>query len=130
MSARRYFKCQGLGHIAADCPNRKVITIVKWEAVKEGEKEVEPEEELEEEKVESQEECLAEPDEGEMLILRRVLNNQRSEKAEQAEKIFHSRCMVQGKVCSLIIDGGSCGNVISNSMVEKLNLQTSTYPHP
>jgi len=62
-----------------------------------------------------------------MLILRRVLNNPRREKDEQRENIFHS---VQGKVCSLIVDGGSCANVISNGMVEKLNLQTSTYPHP
>jgi len=47
MGARRCFKCQGLGHIAADCPNQKVITLAKWEVVKEGKKEVEPEEELE-----------------------------------------------------------------------------------
>jgi len=28
------------------------------------------------------------------------------------------------------IDGGSYANVISNSMIEKLNLQTSTHRHP
>ena len=78
----------------------------------------------------NQEECLAEPNEGEMLVLRRVLSNQRSEKDDQRENIFHSRCTIQGKVCSLIIDGGSCANAISNSMIEKLNLQTSTHPHP
>jgi len=46
MSAGRCFKCQGLGHVATNCPNRKVIILVEWEAVKEEEKEVEPEEEL------------------------------------------------------------------------------------
>jgi len=30
----------------------------------------------------------------------------------------------------LIIDGGSCANVVSLSIIEKLNLQTSTHPHP
>jgi len=38
------FKCQGLGHIVTDCPNRKVITLAEWEAVKEGDLEDEKEE--------------------------------------------------------------------------------------
>ncbi|RDX95089.1 hypothetical protein CR513_22440, partial [Mucuna pruriens] len=36
--------------------------------------------------------------------------------------IFHSRCHVIGKLCSLIIDGGSSVNVASLRLVEKLNL--------
>ncbi|RDX64114.1 hypothetical protein CR513_57368, partial [Mucuna pruriens] len=37
---------------------------------------------------------------------------QEKEKDEaQRENIFHTRCPVQGKVCSMIIDGGSCTNV-------------------
>jgi len=46
------------------------------------------------------------------------------------ESIVHSRCTVQGKVCSLIINGESYANVISDSMVKKLNLWTLTHPHP
>ena len=30
----------------------------------------------------------------------------------------------------MIIDGGSCSNVVSLSMIEKLGLQTMTHPHP
>ena len=44
--------------------------------------------------------------------------------------MFHSQCTVQRKVWSLIIDEGSCANVVSLSMIEKLNLQNSTHPHP
>jgi len=33
-------------------------------------------------------------------------------------------------MCALIIDGGSCANVVSLGMVEKLNLQATTHPHP
>ena len=91
-------------------------------------------EEEKEEDVESpeeeEEEVIAEADEGEILVLRRAPNSQRSEKEEQRENIFHSRCTVQGKVCSLIIDGGSYANVVSLSMIEKLNLQTLVHPHP
>ena len=38
--------------------------------------------------------------------------------------------MVKGKVCSLIIDGGSCTNVASKRLVEKLGLVTSMHPSP
>jgi len=33
-------------------------------------------------------------------------------------------------VSSLITDGGSCDNVASSSMVEKLNLLAMAHPHP
>ena len=35
MANRRCFKCQGIGHIASDRPNRKVITLAEWTKVKE-----------------------------------------------------------------------------------------------
>ena len=83
MSTRRCFKCQGLGHIASECPNRKVITLAEWRAVDEQEKEGEIEGETEEEHEESQEEVKEEADKGEMLVLMRVLNGQKSTKDEQ-----------------------------------------------
>ena len=80
-----------------------------------------------EEAVEKEEENLEEEvtgaDEGEILVLRRALSTQKSEKDEQSENIFHSSWTIQGKVCSLIIARGSCANVILLSMIEKLNLQ-------
>jgi len=69
-------------------------------------------------------------DEGELLVFRRALSGLKGDKEEQRENIFHSRCMVQGNVCFLIIDGGSCANVAFQSAMEKLNLQAAAYPHP
>ncbi|KAF1855209.1 hypothetical protein Lal_00035345, partial [Lupinus albus] len=40
------------------------------------------------------------------------------------------RLLVLSNVCSLIIDGGSCANVVSTRMVNKLNLVTRTHPSP
>ena len=37
---------------------------------------------------------------------------------------------MQGKVCSLIIDGGSCVNVASETMVKKLGLKAQKHPKP
>ena len=48
----------------------------------------------------------------------------------QRENIFHTRCYVKDKVCSVIIDGGSCTNVASAIMVEKLGLPMVKYPKP
>ena len=67
---------------------------------------------------------MEEADEGEMLVLRRALSGLRT-KEEERENIFRSRCTVEGKVCSMITDGESCANVVSLSMVEKLNLHAS-----
>jgi hypothetical protein len=39
---------------------------------------------------------------------------------QQRENIFYTRCYVQNKGCSLIIDSGSCINICSTTLVSKL----------
>ena len=48
----------------------------------------------------------------------------------QRENIFHTRCHFQNKVFSVIIDGGSCTNVASTTLVEKVGMPTSKHPRP
>ena len=48
----------------------------------------------------------------------------------QKENIFHTRCMVVGKICSLFIDGGSSTNVASQILLGKFALKTSPHPRP
>lgn len=38
----------------------------------------------------------------------------------QGENIFHSTCLVEGKVYSLIVDGRSCTSVSSRRLIENL----------
>ncbi|XP_016690820.1 uncharacterized protein [Gossypium hirsutum] len=52
------------------------------------------------------------------------------EDEQQRENIFHTCCQVQGKLCSVIIDGGSCTNVASTLLVEKLSKPTTKHPSP
>jgi len=70
--------------------------------------------------------------EGDSLVARRALSAQVKEDdvEQERENIFHTRCHINNKVCSMIIDGGSCTNVGSTTLVEKLNLPTLKHPRP
>jgi hypothetical protein len=72
------------------------------------------------------------PVEGESLVARRALSDQVKEDdmEQQREHIFHTRCHINNKVCSMIIGGGSCTNVASTILVEKLNLPTLKHLKP
>ena len=66
---------------------------------------------------------------GDLFMVRILLGNACKDLDDtQKENIFHSRCLIEGKVCSLIIDSGSCTHVVSARLVEKLGMKTS--PHP
>jgi len=65
------------------------------------------------------------------LVVRRVLSTQFvAAEQEQRHNLFQSRCKVKGQVCRFIIDGGSCNNIVSTLLVEKLGLQPRRHPHP
>ena len=69
--------------------------------------------------------------EGDMFMIRRMLGIQAVELDNcQREYIFHARCLIQGKLCSSIIDGGSCTNVASARLVSKMNLETKPHLQP
>ncbi|XP_076944916.1 uncharacterized protein LOC143615753 [Bidens hawaiensis] len=44
--------------------------------------------------------------------------------------IFHSTCTILGKVCTFVIDSGSCDNLISEEAVQKLALKTESHHKP
>jgi len=115
------FKCLGKGHIASQCPNRRVMLTrdngeVEFESDKSESEEMPP-------LVDCSDEKIAYPVEGEVLVIMRALNMQIKEDNvdQQRENIFHTRCHIQNKVCSMIIDGGSYANVASDTLVKKLN---------
>ncbi|XP_073286746.1 uncharacterized protein [Primulina huaijiensis] len=120
------FRCQGLGHISSECPNKRVMILNdygEYESQSEGDDDEMP--------------ALEDPDEGyeavvgEALVTRRIMSAQvKEEETNQRENLFHTRCFVNQKVCNLIIDGGSCTNVASVEMVEKLGLPTLKHPQP
>ncbi|XP_052173757.1 uncharacterized protein LOC127789046 [Diospyros lotus] len=121
------FKCLGTGHIASQCPNKRVMIEKNNEVVTDGESD-ESMPSLEDASDDGVEYAV----EGEALVVRRALNSQVKEDdmEQQRENIFHTRCLIHNKVCSLIIDGGSCTNVASTTLVEKLNLSIIKHSRP
>ena len=90
-----------------------------------------PLEATKENKEEEEEEIILAPNVGELLVLQWILHAKEGSREEnQREHIFHYRCTIQGKVCSLIADEGSCTNVASTHLVIKLNLPTNQHPRP
>ncbi|XP_073526476.1 uncharacterized protein [Phyllobates terribilis] len=121
----------GKGHFMRDCPNKRVMFINamgQYESESEHE-DNEPSNDLDVDLGEESEEIGYEH--GEVLVCRRVLSVQ-TELVEdnQRENIFHSRCMIKDKVCDVIIDGGSCCNIASSELIEKLDLPSILHPRP
>nr|XP_025625248.1 uncharacterized protein LOC112717433 [Arachis hypogaea] len=124
---KKYFKCLGFGHIAADCPNRRVITLIEEEDHEEPSEEFEKEVDID---YDAEEEVPT--DCGETLVVHHILNTAMLTEDEEwlRYNIFHTRCTTQGKVCKVIIDSESCENVVATYMVEKLKIPTEEHPHP
>ena len=107
------FKCQGRGHIASQCPNKRVM-------VMRDNGEIETNHESDCDSMPSLEDADDEEYaiQGELLVARRALSVQAKEEDEvQQENIFHTKCHTQNKVCSVIIDGENCTNVASTTLV-------------
>nr|GEY15702.1 reverse transcriptase domain-containing protein [Tanacetum cinerariifolium] len=81
------FKCQIIGHLKRDCPNKQVLALI---------------------------------DEADSLY--------DTEDEVETEVVYPD--WAKGKDCTVIIDGGSCDNMVSTTMVEKLVLPIQNHPDP
>jgi hypothetical protein len=69
---------------------------------------------------------------GRSLMMRKVLltPEKEVEDSSQRNKLFRTACKTKDRVCKVIMDNGSTDNLISNEMVEKLELETTDHPSP
>ena len=133
-------RCKGYGHIRKDCPSTRVMVVradggyssasdfdeetyalLAANNVAEGDDFQQDEEHIGAEAAEHYE----------SLMVQRVLSAQ-MERAEQNQRhtLFQTKCVIKERSCRVIIDGGSCNNLASAEMVEKLSLSTKPHPQP
>ena len=73
------------------------------------------------------------PDEGDhnCFISLRVLSiTAEKEENGQRHNLFHTRGMIKDKLCRIIVDNGSCNNIASRELVERLGLKQRRHPSP
>ncbi|KAL5134178.1 hypothetical protein HKD37_03G007389 [Glycine soja] len=128
------FKCLGRGHIASQCPTKKSM-IMRGQDIYSIQEETTscPSSSGSEDEVRGEEssEEVYPHEEGDLLMVRRLLGGQSCDRSEsQRDNIFHTRCKILDKTCSLILDSGSCCNCCSTRLVSKLNLTIIPHQKP
>uniref|UniRef100_A0A2N9IG07 RNA-directed DNA polymerase n=1 Tax=Fagus sylvatica TaxID=28930 RepID=A0A2N9IG07_FAGSY len=138
------FKCQGFGHVAAQCPNRTLFIT-----------EDECEDDLEEEVYEP--ECLEDLDDYEgdtkclgcirvisphaslpedatdgprLIVVRCALTLPKESEDWRRSNIFHTYVKCGSTNCKVIIDSGSCINAVSSNLVTRLGVKLIPHPNP
>ena len=75
--------------------------------------------------------AVSDADKYESLVVQRVLSTQVAQPEQnQHHTLFHTKGIVQEQSIRIIINSGSCNNLASIDLVEKLSLQTRPHPHP
>jgi hypothetical protein len=124
------FKCGGRGHVIKECPNNRVILVTddgEYTSASEEEAKAGNEDDIDK----SEEHTGCEFEHGTTLVVTQILSVQMKEaEIGQRHNLFQTRAKVQDKVVKVIIDGGSCHNLASREMVEKLGLKLQRHPHP
>ncbi|XP_057990581.1 uncharacterized protein LOC131172962 [Hevea brasiliensis] len=127
------FRCLGKGYYASQCPNKRVMVMRPNGEIESKDDDVDDDDTSESmpplEEASDVEHAVG----GNILVVRRALSAQAKEEegdALQRENIFHTRCLLNGKTCSMIVDSGSCVNVASTLMVAKLGMRTIKHPRP
>jgi hypothetical protein len=66
------------------------------------------------------------------LMMRNVLlkPEKEAENPAQRNSLFRTACKTKDRICRVIVDSGSTGNLISTEMLEKLELETVVQPSP
>jgi len=73
------------------------------------------------EEVKDGNQTLITPDVGELLVFWKAPYVQEALcEPSQMERIVHTQCTIRDEVCELIIDGGTCTNLASTTLIKKL----------
>ncbi|CAB4282663.1 unnamed protein product [Prunus armeniaca] len=126
------YRCQGFGHIAVHCPTKKgtrnLCASIDKQADNEGEREQIYEPQLADKDLEDD---FGEAPHSRLAVLRCTLTLPKNDTEDwRRTSIFHTYIKSDDKKCKVIIDNGSCINVVSTLTVSCLGLSPYKLPEP
>ncbi|OMO50325.1 reverse transcriptase [Corchorus capsularis] len=130
------FKCQGFGHYAKDCVNKKVMYTNDYGEIVSEDEEFALGSSGDGDDERGLSHDYEDDDDGNTpallnLVARRTLSVYvKGDVNNQRENLFHTRMYACEKPSSVIIDGGSCTNIASVYLVKELSLPTTKHPKP
>jgi hypothetical protein len=122
-------RCHGLGHVQKDCPSQWAYIATEDGYISTSD--IEDEEEKEND--DGEEEILGREDTTtyRSAIVQRVLNTQVQQPDQlQRHNLFQIFFIINNRRVRVIIDGGSCNNLVSSELNKKLGLTTRPHRHP
>src|SRR3990170_6403734 len=126
-------RCKGRGHYARECQSPHVMIATEdggYESASDYDEETlalitSEEHGGDDSEHETQYMAAEDSDRYESLVAQHVLSVQVTQaKQNQRHNLFHTKGVVKERSVRVIIDGGSCNNLASMEMVEKLSLTT------
>ncbi|KAH7571130.1 hypothetical protein JRO89_XS05G0257200 [Xanthoceras sorbifolium] len=132
------YKCKGFGHFAVVCPirDKQIAYVCEKDLIFDDEAEASGSQPtLETDELEEEEEEVLQAANLPICVINRVLTRRRHSLEPDTNdwkrtNIFHTRVAHGNKALNVIIDNGSGMNVISKSVVERLNLPQQPHPTP
>ena len=112
------YRCGQPGHRSNNCPQRRAVNMANYAEEREGF--VEDDEGV----------CLPDGEEDDVptFVVRKVLMTPKQE--DTRHQLFRTRCTISGQVFEVVIDSGSCENIISRNLVNILKLPVEKHPEP
>jgi hypothetical protein len=132
----QYHRCKGYGHVMRDCSNKRVLLLLdngEYDSTSDFDDETyamlatnTAGNEVQEEYV-----AAAASDMFLSIVVQHVLSTQvATMDKNQCHNLFQTKGVVKQRAVRIIIDGGSCNNLVSTYMVDNLALATRPHPHP
>ncbi|WVZ97743.1 hypothetical protein U9M48_043257 [Paspalum notatum var. saurae] len=130
----RCHRCKGFGHVIRDCPGKRTLLIRD-----DGEYSSASDSEATQYAMLATDHAAraevhvnpGDADRYESLVAQRVLSTQVAPpEKNQRHTLFHTKGVVRERSIRIIIDGGSCNNLASTMLIEKLSLPTRKHPNP
>ena len=125
------YRCHGIGHVKKDCPSQRAYLATEDGGY------------ISTSDIEDYDEAVAAEDVDNLVIhggqtagfLNIIVQHVLSTQIQQPERLqrhnlFRTFFVIKQRRARVIIDGGSCNNLVSSDLVKKLGLTTRPHPHP